>query len=252
MWFASERWAYNHHQGQKWLGDVLFDAKNSFYRLRAVTMTRSVLTWSGRIIKEAAYSLRRVPSITSNFLGSAAEKPDDHNDLGQLPFAHSPEPMSPTHRHRASDATITGSQSHLMQYEIKPNIASPTLSEEDGGQSDYGSSVNDISPSSPSSPNRGRFASAVRSVMMLQNASSPISPFGAFGPRRQRTTSSGAHEAMKKKMTMDPVNTLRGSRVASLIPKLKSLEPTQDLAAHQALVKHLQFSPDGKFMATSR
>lgn len=45
---------------------------------------------------------------------------------------------------------------------------------------------------------------------------------------------------------------LRASRVAALVPKLKSLEATQDLAAHQALVRHLQFSPNGKFLATSR
>jgi predicted secreted protein len=37
-----------------------------------------------------------------------------------------------------------------------------------------------------------------------------------------------------------------------LVPKLKVLEVTQDLAAHSALVKDLQFSPDGKYFATSR
>jgi hypothetical protein len=46
--------------------------------------------------------------------------------------------------------------------------------------------------------------------------------------------------------------TFRGSKVTSLIPKLKSLEATQDLVAHSALVRHLQFSPNGKFLATSR
>ena len=187
-------------------------------------------------------------SIASNLLTfNSREKPDG---LGELPFAHSSEPMSPTHRHRTSDTTITGSQSPLVQYEVKP-VTSPTFSE-DGGHSDYGSSLGDISPLSSSSPNRGRFAVAVRSVMMLQNASSHISPFAALGPRRQRTTSSGAHEAMEMKMTMDPINALRTSRVASLIPKLKGSEPTQDLAVYQALVRHLQFPPDGKLMATSR
>ena len=45
---------------------------------------------------------------------------------------------------------------------------------------------------------------------------------------------------------------LCGSREATLIPKLQSLEVTQDLDEHQALVRHVQFSPDGKFLATSR
>jgi WD40 repeat protein len=37
-----------------------------------------------------------------------------------------------------------------------------------------------------------------------------------------------------------------------LRPKLLKLEATGALEAHQALVRHLQFSPDGKFLATSR
>ena len=57
---------------------------------------------------------------------------------------------------------------------------------------------------------------------------------------------------MEMRMRMDPINALCTSRVVSLIPKLKSLEPTQDLALHQALVRHLQFSSDEKFMTTSR
>jgi hypothetical protein len=44
---------------------------------------------------------------------------------------------------------------------------------------------------------------------------------------------------------------MRKSRVANLVPRLKSMEVTQDLAAHQALVRHLQFSPNGQWLATS-
>ncbi|KAG8932388.1 hypothetical protein FRC00_014651 [Tulasnella sp. 408] len=35
-----------------------------------------------------------------------------------------------------------------------------------------------------------------------------------------------------------------------LIPKLKALKPTQELTEHRGLVRHLQFSPDGKWLAT--
>lgn len=44
---------------------------------------------------------------------------------------------------------------------------------------------------------------------------------------------------------------LKRSRVAALVPQLQKLATTQDLPAHQALVRHLQFSLDGKFLATS-
>jgi len=66
-----------------------------------------------------------------------------------------------------------------------------------------------------------------------------------------------------------PVTMPRSSRVASLVPRLQNMTPTQDIAAHAALVRHMQvsvnptaafvpvfngvsqFSPDGKFLATS-
>jgi WD repeat-containing protein 26 len=87
------------------------------------------------------------------------------------------------------------------------------------------------------SPSRGRFA--VRNVIRMQQATRPTrSLFPTFlipdGMRRQDTM---------------PV---QSSRVAGLVPKLRGLVPRQVLEAHQALVRHLQCSPNGKFLATSR
>lgn len=116
-----------------------------------------------------------------------------------------------------------------------------------GGGGGNGGSGSGIGGSSA----KGRLKSAVRSVM-LRNAMSQT-PFGGTGPRtprRQRTSSSdGQHGAGDP---MEDVASMRGSRLAVLVPRLKSLETTQDLAAHTALVRHLQFSPNGKFLATSR
>lgn len=47
-----------------------------------------------------------------------------------------------------------------------------------------------------------------------------------------------------------PLSTVK-SRLSALVPKLFALEATQDLPAHDALVRHIQFSPDGKYLATS-
>lgn len=43
---------------------------------------------------------------------------------------------------------------------------------------------------------------------------------------------------------------VRPPRVTFLIPALRKLTATQYLDAHQGLVRHLQFSPDGKWLAT--
>ncbi|KAG8916204.1 hypothetical protein FRC01_003299 [Tulasnella sp. 417] len=40
------------------------------------------------------------------------------------------------------------------------------------------------------------------------------------------------------------------TRLAGLVANLKALRPTQELFEHGALVRHLQFSPDGKWLAT--
>jgi hypothetical protein len=200
-------------------------------------------------MKNAGYSLKRVPSRTVSILSTTGGKNDGDValELG-LPCANSPEPepTSPI-KHRVSDATQSTFAPASPYVEVKGPPTSPTsetLSEQ----------ASDADGASSSTPKRGRFATAVRSVMMLQT----VSPLAAFGvrPQRQRTSSSsmtaGVSEGSGKKPTMDPEPTIRGSRVANLIPKLKTLEATQDLAAHQGLVRHLQFSPNGKFLATSR
>ncbi|KAH7927942.1 WD40 repeat-like protein [Leucogyrophana mollusca] len=101
--------------------------------------------------------------------------------------------------------------------------------------SDNGTTAHPIHP-------RERFINAIRSVIMLQAPARP--PL--------RASSTDRTSQMSPIRLTDPAMTgLRGSRVASLVPKLKTLESTQDLPAHQALVRHLQFSPNGKFLATS-
>jgi hypothetical protein len=245
-WFASERWIYNHHQGKKWLGDVLHDAFQKFLRIQGIGHAVDAFLWSCARIKDAGNSLRRAPSRTTSFLSSNGEKQDsDDAMVGGLPYANSHEAMTSA-KHRMSDAaqSMSGAASTYAM-DIRNQPTSPISDEHSEHDAD-------LEAASSSSPKRGRFASAVRNVIMLQTASG-VSPLAALSPQPQpqRTTSSSLTGA-EKKPTMDPVTALRGSRVANLMPKLRTLEATQDIAAHQGLVRHLQFSPDGKFLATSR
>ncbi|KIJ11156.1 hypothetical protein PAXINDRAFT_157371 [Paxillus involutus ATCC 200175] len=121
---------------------------------------------------------------------------------------------------------------------------------------DSNSSGQPISPISP----RDRFTHAIRSVIMLQSASSGVS---AFAPVRKRTTSSAVTSSGSSSATLGGnfrgygqggsggASGLQGSRLVSLVTKLRSLSTAQDILAHSALVRHLKFSPDGKFLATS-
>jgi WD repeat-containing protein 26 len=205
--------------------------------------------WSGKRLRNAGNSLKRVPSQTASFLSVNGGKQDEDDDVGGgagLPFTQSPEPMSPM-RHRTSDAAqSTYGPASAFGVDMKTPPTSPI--------SDPQTEAEQAPVSNGAAPKRGRFVTAVRSVMIRQT----VSRLAAFNPRPQRqgTTSStvtaGRSETSGRRMTMDSVPALRGSRVANLMPKLRTLVATQDLAAHQGLVRHLQFSPNGKFLATSR
>ena len=122
---------------------------------------------------------------------------------------------------------------------------SNTLEVGEGGRpstSDAGSGTESAAPG------RMRLKQAVKSVMMLARTANAAAAFSP-GPQRQRTISS---DGTRSRRQTEPPALLKSSRVAALVPRLKSLETTQDLAAHSALVRHLQFSPNGKFLATSR
>ncbi|KAG2030418.1 quinon protein alcohol dehydrogenase-like superfamily [Suillus americanus] len=236
-WFASERWTFVHHRGSKWLSDVLKDALRRFMALRLISIISKSFGWGLQCVQKgvevAGHKLRRVPSMGT--ITTAALEQGDNLTNGEYAHAisRSPEPpplLSPIRQ-------STDSHSHFSaEGSSHPNLESPATTFS-------GTSNSPITP-------RDRLTSAIRSVMMLQSAtSSPSNPFSS--PTRKRTTSSAFTDVSRVMSETGVTTTYRGSKVASLISKLKSLEATQDLVAHSALVRHLQFSPNGKFLATS-
>ncbi|KAG2343040.1 hypothetical protein BDR05DRAFT_976122 [Suillus weaverae] len=92
-----------------------------------------------------------------------------------------------------------------------------------------------LSPIRQSTDSYSHFSGeTIRSVMMLQSAMS--FPSNAFSSLVRKRTTLPAFTDVSRVMSPTAVTTtFRGSKVASLIPKLESLEATQDLAAHSAL-----------------
>lgn len=234
-WFASEKWTFVHHRGSKWLSDVLKDALRRFMALRLVSIVSNFFGWGSQYVQKgvefAEHEFRRMLSM-GTITTTALEQ---GNSLTTGEYAHiisrSPEPLSPV-------SPSTDSYSHFSaEGSSHPNLEPPTTFN--------GTSNSPVTP-------RDRLTNAIRSVMMLQSATS--SPSNLFSsPTRKRTTSSAFTDASISRVISGTslATTFRGSKVASLMHKLKSLEVTQDLAAHSALVRHLQFSPNGKFLATS-
>lgn len=86
-------------------------------------------------------------------------------------------------------------------------------------------------------------------LTQLRTAAPVIGP-----PLRRRTSSTTLKDDIpdnKKKTSTESVLFSR-PRISAFVPKLTEMKVIHDLAAHSALVRHMQFSPDGQFLATSR
>ena len=192
--------------------------------------TRRAMAWGGNHIKQAGLTLSRVPSFYApSQAGSDTEKPED----GGLPFTHNPNnsgPMSPV-----------GRPSGFSFNAFDPGRPVMSAMSSDG-HSEY-SGTTEVASISPA---RQRLQQAVRSVIMMQGGMA--SAFMSRGKKSENVGDATAEDTARKELELDMA---RSSRVGSLVPKLRQMEPLHDLAGHQALVKHLQFSPDGQLLATS-
>jgi hypothetical protein len=89
---------------------------------------------------------------------------------------------------------------------------------------------------------RARFVQAIRIVIVV------IARRGTSGVPRASPNIFSPEGVRQEEL----LGFMRSSRVARLAPKLRGLAPTQNFAAHQALVRHLQFSPNENSLVTSR
>ncbi|KAI0821946.1 WD40 repeat-like protein [Trametes gibbosa] len=247
-WFASERWAFSRHNGTKWLADVLSETKVKvkstrgvrwlIYEPRALVWTCS--RWTRNHFRRLSdvvseLSARTISRLSSDSDEKLADTERGVTPVSPLPACASPEPLSPVFRRGASDSGPL-----LPIAEMRTNTAVSVGGEEDGTASVMSDNIGPLPEAG-----RGRFANAVRAVIKMRAASTAF-PVGGRNARRQRTMSSDGNGR-----DLEPVGVLKTSRVGTLMPKLKSLQPTQSFEAHVALVRHLQFSPNGKFLATS-
>ncbi|TFK73519.1 WD40 repeat-like protein [Pluteus cervinus] len=233
-WFATERYIFLRHHGEKWLSDVLVEMWNEFRRLPGMAAIGNSIRHLSRQIRAARNSVQYLRSRTSSISShtSSASSMYYESDGNTLP---APSPASPSVIPTPLSPTTSD---HPFGLNTPPTLLSPTLSPSRelwgralrGIQRQTGPSIGNAffsrpTISSPREPER-------------QPTSSSEAPPGGYGEKRR----AGGEE---------PVKAVLRSRAAALVPKLKILEPAKDLAAHSALVRHLQFSPDGKFLATS-
>ncbi|KAF8835950.1 WD40 repeat-like protein [Paxillus ammoniavirescens] len=234
-WFASERWVFVRHRGQKWLEGVISESTDRMCNLPPVRIGRIALHWCHTQLAVAHGYLRRLTDWVAKARAptellpytQAPAQPRSRAAASPQPPIYSQDTMSTSPRHEAALSVCSIATEH------------PVSSE---GRSDE-------STESRHSDARQRFVNAIRSVIMLQSTTRPMSP------RRDSsfdTPLAVDRSGMSPGRFSDPgMSALRGMRVTNAIEKLKTLDTLQEMGAHQALVRHLQFSPNGRYLATS-
>ncbi|KAG6332928.1 hypothetical protein ID866_6161 [Astraeus odoratus] len=202
IWFASERWIFVRHGGQKWLADVIAELARRITALRIVRATSSVLDWCSTLVPAVRAFFKQFLRRMSTTAASEDHVLPLHSQSGQpQPFCH---PL-PTVASRDMQKTISRSVDGGTATSPTSNLTErPTLSEK---RSDETVALTPFHA-------RQRFVNAVRTVIMLGAASRARSP------------------------AMDMSGASRMTRISN------------DMT-HQALVRHLQFSPNGKYLATA-
>ncbi|KAF5369016.1 hypothetical protein D9758_002829 [Tetrapyrgos nigripes] len=274
-WFTLERWAWSRHRGKKWLGDVLDDFGAELRRITGISRIGRGLAWlcHNKDTEKADEPPNWLP-VTDPRL--QAEDPFRSMPSSPLPPSSTPpspmppsplffpsgppspvsssfplmppSPISPVFINFSTRHRHTESKTSLFKSSFRPchnRTSSLALHA-------FGS----ITPSNSQDPSQVRpgkllWQNAIRTIKARSQVTMKLAEIDARLASRRSPTGSSSRTASSDRSRGPELVKVVPSRVAALKPQLKCLEVTQDLAAHQALVRHLQFSPDGKFLATS-
>ncbi|THH11409.1 hypothetical protein EW145_g660 [Phellinidium pouzarii] len=271
-WFCFERWTFSKHSGKKWLMDVLSERNQEFYRLPLIEWLASVpRRHAKRITSGASRQLTRVGtglSMIGTKLSTVVLVRKNTNEQNITEDAEKGNGMVATHGAPANLHSNVASPTSASPSDER--ITSPTLTSPASLTPSSKSVTSLLTPSETTlstesasasgvlaGNGKRRFAGVVRTVISANRALGYNSPTTAtfMSSRKQRTkasaASSGTGNIVGGMLNDDnTMATVRVSRVASLIPALKSLRPMQLFQPHTALVRHLQFSPNGEFLAT--
>ncbi|KAG9016041.1 hypothetical protein FRB90_003765 [Tulasnella sp. 427] len=266
VWFAMERAVYAKTKGNRWLEDIMREWRGEFLRRTGLMWMakvppagfKRVATWCSDRLSKFGLFMTSTVGLPSGRRGSTSTGSEAYDEEYGLP---SPNTSPKAERLRSfSDPKPIRMQSPTPLPQVFENqqVSSSPVQE----RGPWSTSVSppppppqDPSPDPPLPPTsptpKMRFRDAVRKVTTLER----MKP----GPKSPKRAGTGGH-ARERSLTLpisadgsaDPNERFapRPTKLAGLIPRLKALKPTQELIEHAGLVRHLQFSPDGKWLAT--
>lgn len=238
-WFASERIVFNRHKGRKWLSEVLDDVSTSGYKwVKKITPEKSktALTWSAQAVRSASVPLRRMSTMFSR--SSVSTGRTDSAESAPPPYASPTIP--PIIGVTTPRPNLVSAAKSLVQFQLgheggysgetsgRPSdsflVAPPTIPPPS------------LEPGPEVSATRARFRHLARSAVMVNRL------IGLGDEAKARVSISLADSMISDRKPVEGAIKPKSSRVAGLVPKLQNMAPTQDIAAHAALVRHMQVS----------
>ena len=265
-WFASERIIFNRHKGYKWLADIIDDVSEKiekatgykWVKKTASEKSKTVITWSARIVRCVMIPPTRMSAMFGRSSGSAGSA----DSVEPIPSPYTSPTILPSTGIMVPGTSPPSSIKPVVQFQLDRRDERNS-GEASGRPSDASPVAPPLSPEPGEgvSVTRTRFMNLVRSAVMVNRL------IGIGDEARAKVSSSLTDDKATDRKSVTAIIP-RSSRVAGLVPRLQNMAPTQDIPAHAALVRHMQvsanqvvtfalvnhvpqFSPDGKFLATT-
>jgi hypothetical protein len=243
IWLIAERWVSVRYRGKKWLDDAIMDITGALFESPVLSISRRVLKKFGSSLAVpclcTAAVLRRGLFNVSQCFGA-------DNQGNTLPVSSRDIPSPGLHSISPDDRAYTMNDFDLPNSEKSPTseIGTPIRSQTSMSSPEKTSifrpdQLASVSP--PLSPGKRRWRDAYRII----RASNALRVTPSRSPLRRSMSTMGPSALKSSASRSRP-------RPVDLAARLRTLEVIQDIPVHSALVRHLQFSPNGEYLATSR
>ncbi|KAF8328059.1 WD40-repeat-containing domain protein [Cantharellus anzutake] len=275
LWFAGERHAFGVSKGKKWLSEMLKEARVYHYiaipcrwtkhaLLSVIALLRrlrrrgtdSLSVDSDSVVQEIGSDIESGTSMTP-YTGTSAQG-SIGSRLSVVPLSHTPSLVKKV-THLDSDVQAEsqnlapGVSNGSLQSVIDPTFPEESLQPKAKKESTnmFSSALQVTTPMPPA--RKGKLKEVASKVLKIKRVLSILRP--SFAPLPSPTSNDLEAGLLNLDIPRNPVvlpsQMKKSRRLTAILSVITSLKPIHELPLQPATIKHLKFSPDGEYLATS-